>query len=147
MGRILLLIALGEGLEKAPQGRHGRSLQGLSLSKGRVDSQDLYLEKSERDLDSKERCNLGRETVKKKNKAGSVGRSGKEVREGHILDLHPSKTLRNGSASPSQSRGKKDTEGRGKRAEMQLCKRMNENRIEKVNRQLGKLCCCRVKLD
>lgn len=63
--RILLLIALGEGLEKASQGRHGRSSQGLSLSKGSADSRDLYLEKNERDLDSKERCNMGGETIKK----------------------------------------------------------------------------------
>lgn len=69
------------------------------------------------------------------------------MREGHILDLHPSKTLGNGSPSPSQSREAKDTERRGRRAEMQGCERMNEKRIEKVNRQLGKLCCSMVKLD
>lgn len=70
---------------------------------------------------------------------------GKEVREGHIL--HPSKTLGNGSASPSQSRKVKEAERRGRRAEMQVCERMNENRIEKVNSHLGQLCCSRVKLD
>lgn len=65
-----------------------------------------------------------------KNKAELARISGKEVREGHILDLHPSKTLRNGSPSPSQSREVKDTEGE---AGEQKCRweHENENRIEK----------------
>lgn len=69
------------------------------------------------------------------------------MRKGPILDLHRSKNPQELLSFPIPEQGKKDTEGRGRRAEMQVCERMNENRIEKVNRQLGKLCCSRVKLD
>lgn len=96
-------------------------------------SLDLYVEKNRRDLDYKERSGLERQRDRdrEKMKCDQQEKVEKNPREG----LHTSKTLRNGSLALSWAGNyKPGTEGRGRRAEMRVCRRMNCNR-RKLNKR------------
>lgn len=101
----------------------------MALNKGSVGSSGLYLENGERDLDSKEGLLLGKtEAGREKIRHDQLEEVEKTPREGHTVDLHPRKTLRNVPPAPPPEQGsKRDTEGRGGRAEMRVCGRVIEN--------------------